>query len=177
VFVIGTLKHSDNTVSRRQEVGRGMRLAVVSEGPLKGERMDDPATVHQVNVLTVVASESYRDFVSGLQSDISESLSERPRKANEAYFTGKVLKTGTGDVPVSPQMAKQIYRYLVKNDYTDDKDGIAATYHEAKREGKLAPLPEELKPHADQVFQLIESVFSDAQMPEIGDDRKAKTNP
>ena len=80
VFVIGTLKHSDNTVSRRQEVGRGMRLAVVSDGPLKGERLDDPATVHQVNVLTVVASESYKDFVSGLQKDISASLSERPAR-------------------------------------------------------------------------------------------------
>ncbi|MDX2198767.1 MAG: DEAD/DEAH box helicase family protein [Phycisphaerae bacterium] len=177
VFVIGTLKHSDNTVSRRQEVGRGMRLAVISDGPLKGERMDDPATVHQVNVLTVVANESYKDFVSGLQKDISESLSERPRVANEAYFAGKVLKTEAGDVPVTPQLAKQIYKYLVKNDYTDDKDGIAATYHEAKKEGTLAPLPEELKPHAEQVFKLIESVFSDAQMPEIGDDRKAKINP
>jgi type III restriction enzyme len=177
VFVIGTLKHSDNTVSRRQEVGRGMRLAVVSDGPLKGERMDDPATVHQVNVLTVVASESYKDFVAGLQKDISESLSERPRVANEAYFAGKVLKTETGDVPVTPQMAKQIYRYLVKNDYTDDKDGIVPKYHEAKKDGTLAPLPDELKPHADQVFKLIDSVFSDAQMPEIGDDRKAKINP
>ena len=28
--------------------------------------MDDPATVHQINVLTVVASESYKDFVAGL---------------------------------------------------------------------------------------------------------------
>lgn len=177
VFVIGTLKHSDNTVSRRQEVGRGMRLAVISDGPLKGERMDDPATVHQVNVLTVVASESYKDFVSGLQKDISESLSERPRVADEAYFTGKVLKTETGDVPVTPQIAKQIYKYLVKNDYTDDNDGIAAAYHQAKKEGTLAALPDELKPHTDQVFQLIESVFSDAQMPDIGDDRKAKINP
>ena len=177
VFVIGTLKHSDNTVSRRQEVGRGMRLAVVSDGPLKGERMDNPATVHQVNVLTVVASESYKDFVAGLQKDISESLSERPRKADEAYFTGKVLKTDTGDVPVTPQLAKQIYKYLLKNDYTDDKDGIAAKYLDAKRDGTLAPLPDELKPHAEQVFKLIDSVFSDAQMPEIGDDRKAKLNP
>ncbi len=61
-----------------------------------GDRMDDPATVHQVNVLTVVASESYKDFVAGLQKDISESLSARPRKADEAYFTGKVLKTEIG---------------------------------------------------------------------------------
>ena len=89
VFVIGTLKHSDNTISRRQEVGRGMRLAVNQHG----ERMDDPATVHDVNVLTVVADESYKDFVAGLQKDISDSLSARRRKANEEYFTGKVLKT------------------------------------------------------------------------------------
>jgi len=177
VFVIGTLKHSDNTVSRRQEVGRGMRLAVVSDGPLKGERMDNPATVHQVNVLTVVASESYKDFVAGLQKDISASLSARPRVANEDFFTGKVFRTETGDVPVTPQLAKQIYRYLVKHDYTDDKDGIGPKYHEAKKEGTLAPLPDELKLHAEQVFKLIDSVFSDAQMPEIGDDRKAKINP
>lgn len=177
VFVIGTLKHSDNTISRRQEVGRGMRLAVISEGPFKGERLDDPATVHQVNVLTVVANESYKDFVSGLQKDISESLSERPRKADEAYFTGKVLRTEAGDVPVTPQMAKQIYKYLIKNDYTDDKDAVAAKYHEDKKNGTVAPLPDELKQHADQVFKLIESVFSDALMPEIGDDRKAKVNP
>ena len=61
VFVICTLKHSDNTISRRQEVGRGLRIAVNQHG----ERQDDPATVHQINVLTVVASESYKDFVGG----------------------------------------------------------------------------------------------------------------
>ncbi|MEA3182621.1 MAG: type restriction enzyme [Gammaproteobacteria bacterium] len=77
VFVICTLKHSDNKVSRRQEVGRGMRLAVSQSG----DRIDDPALVHQLNVLTVVANESYRDFVAGLQSDISASLSDRPFSA------------------------------------------------------------------------------------------------
>ena len=173
VFVICTLKHSDNTVSRRQEVGRGMRISVNQVG----DRMDDPATVHQTNLLTVVANESYKDFVSGLQRDISESLSARPRVADEDYFTGKVLKTEDGDVEVTPQLAKQIYRYLVKNDYTDDFDKVAQAYHDAKEEGKLADLPPDLAPHADEVFKLIDSVFSDAQLPEIEDDRKAKTNP
>ena len=74
VFVIGMLKHSDNTVSRRQEVGRGLRLAVNQNG----DRMDDPATVHDINVLTVVASESYKEFVAGLQKDIAAALSARP---------------------------------------------------------------------------------------------------
>ena len=129
VFVICALKHSDNTISRRQEVGRGLRLSVNQSG----ERMDHPATVHDINVLTVVASESYKDFVAALQKDISESLSARPRVANAEYFTGKVLKTAAGDIPVTPELAKQIYRYLLKNDYTDDADHIVATYHEAKK--------------------------------------------
>jgi type III restriction enzyme len=173
VFVICALKHSDNTISRRQEVGRGLRLSVNQNG----DRMDNPATVHQVNVLTVVASESYKDFVSALQRDISDSLSARPRKADEAYFTGKVLKTETGDVKVTPQLAKLIERYLVKNDYTDAGDRITTAYHEAKKEGKLTNLPPELAPHAAQVFQLIDTVFSEAQLPGIDDERKVKGNP
>ncbi|MCQ4254563.1 type III restriction-modification system endonuclease [Stutzerimonas stutzeri] len=173
VFVICALKHSDNTVSRRQEVGRGMRLSVNQ----LGERMDNPAMVHEINELTVVASESYKDFVNALQKDISDSLSARPRVADEKYFTGKVLQTSGGDVEVTPQLAKQIYKYLLKNDYTDDNDQITQAYHEAKREEQLAELPAELQPYAEQVFQLIDSVFSAAQMPEIGNDRKAKLNP
>jgi type III restriction enzyme len=173
VFVICALKHSDNTISRRQEVGRGLRLSVNQSG----DRMDHPATVHDINVLTVVASESYKDFVSALQKDIIDSLSARPRFATEDYFTGKVLSTPTGEVQVTPQLAKQIYRYLVKNDYTDDDDRIANAYHEAKTNGTLAELPPELKPHAEQVLQLIDSVFSDKQMPQFDDDRRPKKNP
>jgi restriction endonuclease len=60
VFVIGMLKSSDNTVSRRQEVGRGLRLAVDQ----RGERVDGP-----VNELTVVADESYACFVAALQAE------------------------------------------------------------------------------------------------------------
>jgi len=173
VFVICALKHSDNTVSRRQEVGRGLRLSVNQNG----DRMDHPAIVHDINVLTVVASESYKDFVTALQRDISDSLSARPKVADEAYFTGKVLKTPAGDVEVTPQLAKQIYKYLLKNDYSDDADRITGTYHEAKKDGTLAALPLELQAHAEQVYQLIDSVFSDSQMFDISDDRRPKKNP
>ena len=172
VFVICTLKHSDNTVSRRQEVGRGMRLSVTQNG----DRVDDPATVHQVNVLTVVANESYKDFVSGLQRDISNSLSARPRQANEEYFRDKVLKTPAGEVKVTPHMAKLIERYLVKNDYSDANESITEQYHKAKKEGALAALPAELEPYKEQILQLIDSVFSAAQLPEIEDERKGKDN-
>lgn len=172
VFVICALKHSDNTVTRRQEVGRGMRLAVDANG----DRVDDPAMVHQVNVLTVVASESYKDFVAGLQSDISKSISSRPREANAGYFKGKVLKTETGEITVTTEMAKLIERYLVKNDYTDTTDHITAAYHEAKEKGELAKLPPELEPHREQVLALIDSVFSDADIPQPENEFNFKEN-
>jgi type III restriction enzyme len=132
---------------------------------------------HDINVLIVVASESYKDFVAGLQKEIAETLSSRPRQATEEYFTGKTLTTEHDSVEVTAAMAKQIYRYLLKNDYTDVADQIADAYHEAKAAGRLADLPEDLKPHAEQVFQLIDSVFSDAQLPKVADGRKPKTNP
>jgi len=173
VFVMCMLKHSDNSISRRQEVGRGLRLSVDQHG----DRMDNPSLVHDINVLTVVASESYKDFVAGLQREIAQTLSSRPRQATESYFTGKTIATDRGSVEVTAAMAKQIYRYLVKNDYTDDADHIAEAYHASKAAGTLAELPDELKPHADQVFELIDSVFSVAQMPKVDDGRKPKTNP
>jgi type III restriction enzyme len=173
VFVICTLKHSDNTTTRRQEVGRGMRLSVNQIG----ERMDNPATVHQVNVLTVVTSESYTEFVTALQKDISQSLSARPRVADEKYFTGKVLRTPSGDVEVTADLARDIEFYLIQNGYVDKSRHITSKYHDSKKEDQLAELPPELATHAEQVFELIDSVFSDVQMPGIDDDRKAKINP
>ncbi len=174
VFVICTLKHSDNTISRRQEVGRGMRLARNQAG----DRIDDPAIVHQVNVLTVVANESYRDFVAGLQKDLLGAVSARPRKADIDYFTGKILKTETGDVTVTSAMAKSLVRYLAKNDYTDEQtDHITEAYHVAKKNGTLAELPTDLALHKEEIFKLIDSVFSEKQLPEIDNEHKCAANP
>jgi type III restriction enzyme len=173
VFIICTLKHSDNTISRRQEVGRGLRIAVNQQG----ERQDNPAMVHKTNVLTVVASESYKDFVTALQKDISESLSERPRVASAEYFTGKVIQTSEGAQEITAEEANEIEFYLIRNGYVDSKKNIQQLYHDAVREGNRAELPESLHPIADQVFALIETVYSDTAAMEFEDDRRVKTNP
>lgn len=175
VFNICQLKNLnyDNTITRRQELGRGLRLAVNQNG----ERMDNPLNVHQINVLTVIANESYKDFVKALLKETADSLSARPKAANEDYFQGKSIKTKDGSLKINDQMAKKIYRYLLKNDYTDDNDMIVEAYHEAKREGILAALPDDLKPYTDEIHHLISGVFSAALLPNIDDGRKAKENP
>jgi type III restriction enzyme len=170
VFVICALKQSENTISRRQEVGRGLRLAVNQAG----NRLDDPATVHQVNVLTVVASESYQEFVAGLQQDWSESLSARPRTANRDYFTGKVLQATAKKMVISADLASALCEYLATHGYVDSQEKISPTYHEARQSGQLAPLPPELHPYAEQVFALIDGVVSDIPLPLPSDDRRSK---
>ena len=173
VFVLCMLKHSDSKISRHQEVGRGLRISVNKNG----DRMDDTATVHDINVLTIVANESYRDFVSGLQKEISDNLSERPRQANAEYFEGKSIIVNGNKTDITKDMAKHIERYLVKNDYTDNEDRITQAWHDGRTTHSLVDLPEEIIEHGEQIFQLVDTVFNGSLLENMaGDGRKRKDN-
>ena len=162
VFVICTLKHSDNVISRRQEVGRGMRLAVNKQG----ERMDanyfqgSLGEIHKLNNLTVIANESYSDFVSGLQDEIAHAIANRPTQATPKYFKGKVIKSLDGKPLVLTEIqAKQINKHLYKHDYIDENDQLTVDYHKAREAGTLAKMPTVLEEHTDQIYQLVDAIF------------------
>ena len=158
VFQICTLKHSSSNVQRRQEVGRGLRLCVNSSG----ERMDSTIPnfdVHEMNVLTVVANDSYEEFVKGLQTEMKGNLYERPSRASKEFFAGKKIVVGGEERIITPQQATAIYRYLLKNDYIDDSDKPTDTYKNAVANGTLEPMPYELEPMAEVVHRLVQSVY------------------
>ncbi|MEI6155295.1 MAG: DEAD/DEAH box helicase family protein, partial [Deltaproteobacteria bacterium] len=95
VFQICTLKQSGSDVRKRQEVGRGLRLCVNNNG----DRMDSNVLggdVHNVNVLTIVANESYDSFAKRLQSEIAEIVADRPREVTADLFENKVIKDENG---------------------------------------------------------------------------------
>jgi type III restriction enzyme len=162
VFQICTLKHGGaSPTQKRQEVGRGLRLCVNQ----RGERMDVDKcadSVHSINVLTVIASEGYKNFVADLQTGIKEALYERPTKATIEYFTGKTIMVGEKTHVLSDQQARDIYRYLVKNDYIDNSDNITEAYRTDLENNCLAPLPESLASMAEGVHALIQSVFDES---------------
>ena len=96
VFQICTLKDSDNQTKKRQEVGRGMRLCVNSQG----ERQDETVLhgrVFEVNELTVIASESYNSFSAKLQTEIAEAVGDRPVKVQSSMFTGMLVTNARGE--------------------------------------------------------------------------------
>ncbi len=178
VFQICTLKHSSSNVQRRQEVGRGLRLCVNASG----ERMDSTIPdfdVHSLNVLTVVANDSYEDFVKGLQAEIKDTLYERPSKASRDFFAGKKIVVDGQEMVITPTQATAIYRYLLKNDYIDDNDKPTDVYKNAVQENKLEPLPAELAPMESVIHKLVQSTYDTdalASMIEDGNQSKVRDN-
>lgn len=161
VFQICTLKHGgSSTTQKRQEVGRGLRLCVNQNG----DRMDADTLgrqVQQINQLTVIASDGYKEFVSDLQRGIREDLYERPTKATPEYFIGKILRIGSGEVTVSEKQGRDIYRYLIKNDYIDENDHVTDQYRVDLANRVLAPVPESCRDISEGVHALIQSIFDE----------------
>ena len=168
VFQICTLKHSDSSTMKRQEVGRGLRLCINQAG----NRMDAESlgeTVHNINKLTVIASESYKNFVGDLQKQIKEVLYDRPSKATIEYFEGKTVMVGEVPTVIDARQAKDIYRYLLKNDYIDNDDNVTDSYRTDIENHALAPLPEGLVPMMEGVHTLIQGVFDDSVLDDMID--------
>ncbi|QHS56809.1 DEAD/DEAH box helicase family protein [Mucilaginibacter sp. 14171R-50] len=159
VFQICALKHSDATIRRRQEVGRGMRLSVDRHG-IRQDFDTVADQVHEINKLTVIASESYEEFAKGLQSEIAATLKNRPQKAGVDYFVGKLLKNEAGaELRIDEDTAKKLNKFLYKNDILDDDDKITADGRKFIEANKV-PVPENLEPFKTAITVLLKSIFS-----------------
>ena len=179
VFQICTLKHSDSNTAKRQEVGRGLRLCVNQNG----NRMDIQTlgdSIHDINILTVVASESYKTFVTNLQKDIKTVLYDRPTQATSEYFNGKYIKSNGEKVVINETMANNIEFYLIQNGYVDMDRKVTDKYREDIKNGTVAELPSDLKPLTDGIHMLIQSIYDDGILKDMfsdGHESKVKDNP
>lgn len=163
VFQICTLKQSSSEVRKRQEVGRGLRLCVNQDG----ERMDANVLgndVHNINVLTVIASESYDSFARGLQSEMAEAVADRPRAVTADLFKGKVLRDTSGNEQVVDDVLAQAICYdLIINGYVDRKGALTDKFFEDKA-NKQVKIAEEAADCADSVLEILDSVYNDRAM-------------
>ena len=161
VFQICTLRHANSTTAKRQEVGRGLRICVDADG----NRMDFDTlgeNIHELNKLTVIANESYSDFVGDLQRETRDVLRDRPTKADEAYFTGKLVFVGDDKRAITAEEANSIRAYLWENDYIDDKGQVTEQYKTDLAEGNLAPMSRKLALMADGIQLLIRALYDES---------------
>ena len=179
IFQICTLKHSNSSVAKRQEVGRGLRICV----NFLGDRVDKsyPGTnFHDVNKLTVIATDSYADFVGGLQKEIKEALYDgRPTKANIEYFKGKTLSDGTNSIVVDTDMASDIQSYLRFSGYIDKDNKLTDAYFADKENNNFKEMPSVLAPYENSIHQVIQGIFDPRAlegMVENGNEPEIKSN-
>lgn len=163
VFQICTLRHSNSITAKRQEVGRGLRICVDKNGVRQDKELLGEE-VHNINVLTVIANESYTDFTSALQRETREALRERASKATFDYFEGKTIKVDGQPHVISDREASRIMVYLEDNDYVDDAGNITPKYHADLAAEALAPYGSHLAPMAEGITKLINSIFDPSQL-------------
>ena len=123
--------------------------------------------MHNVNVLTVIASESYDSFAKGLQNEIAEAVADRPKAVTAELFIGKVIKDDKGNEQVvDGDTGRAIHFDLIVNGYIDKKGVLTDKYYEDKANGELK-VAEEVADSAASVIEIIDSIYdSRAMQPE-----------
>lgn len=158
VFQICTLKQSGSDVRKRQEVGRGLRLCVNQEG----ERMDSHVLgndVHNVNVLTVIASESYENFAKGLQTELADAIGNRPKAVTISLFKGREIVDASGNIDViTEEVATEIVFSLRIHGYIDKQGALTDKYYVDKKNNALV-LPTEVADFESAILDIVDSVY------------------
>ena len=163
VFQICTLKQSSSDVRKRQEVGRGMRLCVNEDG----DRMDENVLgtdVHNINILTVIASESYDKFAKDLQSEIAEAVGNRPRQVTEILFENTRVHDKDGnEETVDAAMARRIIHYMIKMDYIDENNVLTEKFYEDKANREVS-FGSEMDQYKSDLMVILDSIYDDTKM-------------
>lgn len=175
VFQIATLRQSSSDIKKRQEIGRGLRLSINQNGNRQDEEFLGEKEVHQVNVLTVIANESYETFARDLQSEIADAVKNRPKLVEPKLFEGRELVVNDVSEDVSSIMtvdntqAAEIWASLKSGDIITKDKQVSDNYKVMSSEEQIMTirniLDEEYQKFALPIQKLINSVYDPKDLP------------
>lgn len=147
VFQVCTLIDQKSTFTCRQKIGRGLRLCVDQSG----ERIEDK----DINLLHVIANESFAEFAETLQKEIENETGLKFGMIQLSLFSGMTYEeTKTIERTVTPTQAQNIISLFETNGYIDDSGKVTETLKQAAIE-KTVELPPELTPVKEQIEEII----------------------
>lgn len=162
VFQICTLKQSSSTDSKRQEIGRGLRVCVDQNGIRQDVQLLGNA-FFETNALTVIASESYEEFASTLQKEMLASLS-RETKITIKVLSQISLKNDEGEVvKIDKNLATKLLEDWESKGYIG-QDGFVTSKAIEDIKNKMFPIPEELEKHRKELEELIKKASVSATL-------------
>lgn len=182
VFQICTLRDSDAEIKKRQEIGRGLRLCVDQNGIRQDAEILGENLVHDTNVLTVIANESYESFANSLQSEFNEIIAKRPKDASASLFNGKIIQDASGEktITLDDSAAADIYMGLVTTGLVDKvSKQLTDVYHSLNDEQKVQKVREAVgelyAPFAENINNILSSVYDPKRGQLMSNSRKTET--
>lgn len=167
VFQVCTLIETKDKMTKRQKIGRGLRICVNQNG----ERVTDA----KYNTLSVIANESYKEFSKKLQKEL-ETDNFKFGIIESISFSGISVKQYDGQlVELSQKDSESIYDYLVKNDYVTSSGKITNKYHQDKHDDKFV-LPEQFESFTAKVIKRIEKLSKEIEIRDASTKIEVKLN-
>ncbi len=167
VFQICTLNETNSVMKKRQEIGRGLRLAVDQSG----ERVPYG---FEVNTLTVMANESYDQFVAALQKEIEEEEGIKFGAVEQHQFANIVI-SGEHDTKefLGAKKSEEIYQHLANQGYIDKKGKIQDSLKSDLADSTVT-LPESVKEHSDAILATLTKVSKGLSIKKHEEKKNAK---
>ncbi len=168
VFQICTLNETKSTIKKRQEIGRGLRISVNQDG----ERVHG----FDVNTLTVMANESYEDFVEGLQKEIEQEEGIKFGLIEEHSFANIVIEQENGKQDfLGAESSKTIWNDLLKSNYIDQRGKVADELKKALKENKVV-LPEQFEEQREAITATLKKMAGGLNIKNNDDKRTVRLN-
>jgi len=168
VFQICTLNETTSVMKKRQEIGRGLRIAVNQDG----ERVHG----FDVNRLTVMANESYEDFAKQLQKEIEEETGIKFGVVEQHLFANISVPTEDHQPQYLGIDASQlIWDHLKSKGYIDAKGKVQDSLRADLKEGSV-DLPNEMADYSDQILNVLRKVAGKLNIKNADDRQKVELN-
>jgi len=152
VFQICTLNETASTIKKRQEIGRGLRLAVDQTG----NRVMDSS--FSINTLTVIANESYNDFTATLQKEIEEEDGIKFGVIEDHAFSSIVVQQTENDIVfMGAEDSAKLWDHLKTNNLIDGKGKVQDSLKTALKHDTLT-LPEDFEPYKVEIERILKKV-------------------
>lgn len=168
VFQICTLNETSSTMKKRQEIGRGLRLCVNQEG----ERIHDDS----INILTVMANESYEDFAKSLQSEMEEETGIKFGVIDKYVFAHISMENNKGEVkPIDKQGSLELFNHFKLKNYINGRGKVQDALKVAVNKGTV-DVPEKYASIKNQIVEVLSSRTKKLPIKNADKKRKVKVN-
>lgn len=168
VFQICTLNETASEMKKRQEIGRGLRLAVDQQGN-RTEGFD-------INTLTVMANESYQDFVDSLQKEIATEEGIKFGYIEEHDFAS-IITGLQNDEPtyLGEEKSFMLYDHLIFKGYISNSGKVQPKLKEDLQNDNVE-LPEEFSKFRGHIENKLRKASSKLKIKKAEDKRKVSLN-